>query len=230
MSKPAHFSPKLFRFLTDLDRNNNRAWFEANKPRYIAEVRDPVLAFIADFAPALRKISRHLVADPRPVGGSMFRIYRDTRFSHDKRPYKTNAGAQFRHERAGDVHSPGYYLHLGTDGVFAAAGIWHPDGPALHRIRTAIATRSARWKRVVSAPAVAGGRMELGGASLKRPPRGFDPDHPLIEALKRTDFYVSARLTRKGVCAPGFIDRYAALCRDGLPLLKFLARTLELPL
>jgi uncharacterized protein (TIGR02453 family) len=226
----SRFDRKLFKFLEDLDRNNNKAWFEKNKSRYIEEVRDPVLAFITDFGPRLRRLSHHLVADPRPVGGSMFRIYRDTRFSKDKRPYKTNAGAQFRHARAKDVHSPGCYLHLGTDGVFAASGIWHPDGESLARIRRVIAESPSRWKRLLSSPAFRKGRLELGGASLKRPPRGFDPDHPFVEDLKRTDFYVWTGLTRKDACSKGFIDRYAAHCRDSLPFMKFLARSLDLPL
>lgn len=225
-----HFGPGLFWFLEELERNNNKPWFEKNKPRYIAEVRDPLLGFVSDFGPRLRKISRHLVADPRPVGGSMFRIYRDTRFSPDKRPYKTNAGAQFRHARAKDVHTPGYYLHLGIDGVFAAGGIWHPDGESLQKIRGAIAEKPARWRKLLSAPPYRAGRLALGGASLKRPPRGFDPDHPLVEDLKRTDFYVMTGLTRRDVCSAGFIDRYAALCRDALPFVRFLAKALDLPI
>lgn len=225
-----HFSPKLFRFLAELERHNDRAWFQRNRTRYLEDVRDPMLAFISDFGPRLRRISRHLVADPRPAGGSMFRIHRDTRFSKDKRPYKTNAGAQFRHAQARDVHSPGCYLHLGAGEVFAAAGVWHPDGHSLRKIREAIAGGPARWRRVLSGPAFGKGRLELGGASLKRPPRGFDPDHPSIEDLKRTDFYVWKKLTRRDVCAPGFIDRYADLCRDALPFMRFLARAMELPL
>ena len=87
----------LFDFLRDLRDNNDREWFAANKGRYLAEVRDPMLDFIGAFAAPLAEISPHFVADPRPNGGSLFRIYRDTRFSRDKTPYKTNAGAHFRH-------------------------------------------------------------------------------------------------------------------------------------
>ncbi len=226
----AHFTPALFRFLEELDRNNNRPWFERHKARYHEVVRDPVLSFISDVAPRLRKISRHFVADPRPVGGSLFRIYRDTRFSKDKRPYKSNAGAQFRHVQGKDAHCPGYYLHLAPDGCFAAAGIWHPDGASLRRIREAIADNPARWKRLMSAPALRHGRLAPGGASLKRPPRGFPPDHPLVEDLKRTDFYVYASLTRKEIGSARFLDRYVAFCRDALPYMKFLAKALDLPI
>ena len=90
----SHFTPELFRFLRQLKRNNNREWFAGNKQRYIDVVRDPLLQFIEDFAPRLHTITPHLVADPRPVGGSMFRIYRDVRFSKDKSPYKTAATAR----------------------------------------------------------------------------------------------------------------------------------------
>ena len=88
MVEPAYFNAALFQFLIDLRFNNNREWFQANKQRYEADVRDPMLRFIADVGPHLRAVSKRFVADPRPRGGSLFRIYRDVRFSKDKRPYK----------------------------------------------------------------------------------------------------------------------------------------------
>src|SRR5512132_1359916 len=106
------FTDAVFVFLSELRLHNDRDWFERNKARYVADVRDPMLRFIADAAPALRSIAPRLVADPRPVGGSMFRIQRDTRFSHDKAPYKTNVAASFRHEAGRDVHGPGLYVSL----------------------------------------------------------------------------------------------------------------------
>jgi len=150
MAKAAHFTPKLFQFLKALEKNNNRDWFLANKDRYEAHVREPLLQFIADFAPKLQKVSPHFLAIPKTVGGSMFRIYRDTRFSKDKRPYKTAAAAHFRHEVGRDVHAPGFYLHLEPGAVFAGAGIWHPDGKTLNRIRQAMVEDPGVWKRVLS--------------------------------------------------------------------------------
>ena len=91
------FSPELFAFLRDLAENNDREWFTANKARYVAEVQEPALAFIEDVGMRLPEISRHFVADARTTGGSLFRIYRDVRFSKDKSPYKTQIGIQFRH-------------------------------------------------------------------------------------------------------------------------------------
>src|SRR5512142_1297014 len=106
------FTPALFRFLSELRLHNDRDWFERNKARYLADVRDPMLRFIAEVAPVLKEIAPQLVADPRPIGGSLFRIHRDTRFSPDKTPYKTNVAASFRHEAGRDVHGPGLYVSL----------------------------------------------------------------------------------------------------------------------
>src|SRR5438876_6022000 len=125
----AYFTPRMFRFLEHLRKNNNRDWFAAHKGEYEEHVRNPMIRFVSDFGPRLRKISSHLVADPRPVGGSMFRIYRDTRFSRDKSPYKTHIGVHFFHEagKKAAVSVPGFYFHIAPDGCFSAAGIWHPD-------------------------------------------------------------------------------------------------------
>lgn len=119
-----YISPKLFRFFRDLKKNNDREWFEDNKQRYEDDVRGPLLAFIDDFAEPLYRISPHFRADARKVGGSLFRIFRDVRFSKDKTPYKTHAGVHFRHENAKDAHAPGLYLHLEPGEVFMGAGIW----------------------------------------------------------------------------------------------------------
>jgi len=228
MAKQGHFSQDLFKFLRELERNNDRDWFERNRARYIADVRDPMLDFISGFAPHLKQISARYVADPRPNGGSLFRIHRDVRFSKDKRPYKTNAGAHFRHEAARDAHAPGFYLHLEPGGVFAASGVWHPDGPALVKIRNAIASDSAGWRKVTSAT-VLGPNGELAGESLKRPPRGYDPDHPLIDDIKRKDFFALVRFSEGDACGPGFMDDFAETCRKFSPLTRFLTRALDLP-
>src|SRR5918996_3657025 len=203
------FGPELFRFLRDLEANNDRMWFNANKERYEREVRDPALDFVEDFAPHLAEISPHFVADPRPSGGSLFRIHRNTRFSKDKSPYKPYTGIQFRHELGKDAHAPGFYLHLESGGVFAGAGIWHPDQPTLVRIREAIARDPEAWRK-----ATAGERFRLAGDSLKRAPAGFEPEHPLIEDLKRKDFIGVVTLTENQVCARGFVERFAQTCRD----------------
>src|SRR5207245_10784876 len=105
----AYFTPAFFKFFADLKKHNNKPWFDANKARYETVVRAPLLAFIADFGPTLRRITPHLVADPRPVGGSMFRIYSHIRFYNDKSPYKTHASVNFpraQHAHTTTAHSP----------------------------------------------------------------------------------------------------------------------------
>jgi uncharacterized protein (TIGR02453 family) len=224
----ASFSPELFSFLAELRANNNRDWFAENKHRYEEYLLEPALEFIAEFAPRLEKISPHIRADARPSGGSLFRIYRDTRFSKDKSPYKTNLGIHFRHELAKDVQAPGFYLHLGPDGVFAGGGIWHPGTAGASRIREAIVDDPGRWRRATRTGAFAK-RLELGGDSLKRVPSWADPEHPFADDLRRKDFFGWARLSEDDATAPGFVNEYARLCRAASPLMRFVCDALEVP-
>ena len=174
MNTKVYFRSELFAFLRELRKNNNKEWFQANNERYERDVRGPFLEFISDFGSRLGNISKHYVADPRKVGGSLFRIYRDTRFSKDKRPYKTNVGAHFRHIRGKDVHAPGFYLHLEPDEVFVGAGIWHPENKTLIKIRDAIVEHPDRWKEAKTNKKFTE-YFYLTGDSLKRHPRGYDP-------------------------------------------------------
>ncbi len=228
MATEAYFTPALFTWLRQLKKNNNREWFLQHKDRYHEAVRDPLLRFIADFGPRLEKISPHFLADPRPSGGSMFRIYRDTRFSRDKSPYKTHAAAQFRHERGKNVHAPGFYLHLEPGEPFVGGGIWHPDSKALTGIRKLIVEEPAAWKKSISGKAFRDD-FALGGESLKRPPRGFDPDHPLVEELKRKDFIAFTRFSEEEVCAPDFLNTFTRACRTMSPFVRFLTRAVSVP-
>ncbi len=216
-----YIAPKTFRFLTDLAKNNNRAWFAENKDRFEGDLREPLLGFIEDFSEHLEKLSPHFEANARKVGGSLFRIFRDVRFSKDKSPYKTNAGVHFRHERAKDVHAPGYYLHLDPKESFIGIGIWHPGTATQKQIREAIVDNPQAWKRAI------GGKFAktftLEGDSLKRPPVGFPSDHPLIEDLKRKDFIAVAGVSRKELCATDFIKAFAKTCASAKLFMKFLA-------
>lgn len=223
----AHFSPALFAFLRELKRNNSREFFLANKARYERDVRDPLLRFIEDFGPHLRAVSSQYVADPQPVGGSMFRVHRDTRFSRDKTPYKTHAAAQFRHVRGRDVHAPGFYLHLEPGNVYAAVGMWRPSADALRMVREAIAEHPDAWKKAIGDRKFRA-RYDLSGDVLKRPPRGYDPEHPFIEDLKRKDFVALTEFTQRDACAPGFLETYAATARAAQPFMAFLTRAVGL--
>lgn len=227
--KTAHFSEALFLFLNELKDNNDKDWFQQHKARYERDVREPMLAFIADFADPLEKISPHFVADPRKQGGSMFRIHRDVRFAKDKSPYKTVASCHFRHEATTkDVHGPGFYLHLEPGNVFIGAGIYMPSGPTLTAIRDALVADPDGWKKATSGRAF-NTSFSLGGESLSRPPRGYEADHELIEDLKRKSFIAGASLSEQDAVAPGFIDKLAKLYGHCGPLMAFLAKALDLP-
>ena len=221
-------TPALFDFLRDLKASNERQWFEANKERYRTEVRDPVLDFIVAFAQPLKKISPHFLADPRANGGSLFRIYRDTRFSKDKTPYKTNVGAHFRHAAGKDAHAPGFYLHLEPGTCFAGCGIRHPDNHTLGRIRGAIIDRPDEWRRITTAKAFRE-TFELMGESLKRPPRGYDPEHPLMEDLKRKDYVAITSFSEADASRPDFLNRFTAIARKGSAFVGFLSQAVGVP-
>lgn len=221
-SQPSNsFPPDLFQFLRQLKRHNDREWFAKNKTRYQQVVLEPAMRFISGFAPHLAGLSSVFVADPRPTRGSLFRIYRDTRFSPDKRPFKTHVGIHFSHASGKAPHTPVFYLHLQPDECFAAAGVWHPDGPALTRIRSAIVREPERWVRLTR-------KLELDGDRLMRPPKGFDPAHPLIEDLKRKDFVASVPFSEEQVCSPRFMRDFTSACRTMLPLVEFTTQALGL--
>jgi uncharacterized protein (TIGR02453 family) len=225
---PPAFAPAVFEFLEELAGNNNRPWFLANKDRYEREVREPSLAFIRAFAPRLRKISPMFLASDRRVGGSLMRVYRDTRFHGDSEPYKTNVGIQFRHEFGADIHAPGFYVHIAADECFLAAGVWRPDAQSLGRIRAGICQWPARWRRARDDKRFRR-RFTLEGGSLQRPPRGFPADHPLLDDLKRTDFIAVAERGEQDVLDEGFLDQVAesfATCR---PFMRFLCDSLPVP-
>ena len=229
MTTASSFSPTTFAFLRDLAANNDREWFAANKDRYEAYVKEPGIEFISDFGPYLDKISPHFMADTRSSGGSLFRIYRDTRFSKDKTPYKTNTGMHFRHEMAKDVHAPGYYLHLEPGQCFAGIGIWQPATATLTKIRDAIVDDPGAWKRAAYGKRFTD-TFTLGDEDmLKRPPRGYDPEHPYVEDLKRKSFTAGMRLTQKQVASSGFVADYARICKSASPLMKFICEAIGVP-
>lgn len=224
----SYFTPKTFQFLNELADNNSREWFKANQDRYEEHVRDPALDFIADFAGSLEGISPHFVADTRKVGGSLFRIQRDTRFSPDKTPYKTNTGMHFRHDRAKDAHAPGFYIHLEPRNCFMGVGLWRPETGVAYAIREHIAAEPKAWRAATRSKAF-DGFYSLGGDSLSRPPKGFDADHPLIEDLKRKDFIASAPLTQKAVTSSSFLNDYAKDCKRAVPFMRFLCEAVGVP-
>src|SRR5271169_3355851 len=213
MRDTAFFSPDVFVFLRQLKRNNDREWFAKNKARYQTSIVEPALSLIGSFAPQLEKISPFFVADARPSRGSLFRSYRDTRFSPDKRPFKTHVGIHFSHTSGKDAQAPVFYLHCEPDNCFAAAGIWHPDNRCLTRVRSAIVREQEQWTAIRK-------RLELEGDTLAKPPRGFDPEHPCILDLKMKDYVTSITFTEEQVCSQKFLSDFVAACRKMSPLVE----------
>lgn len=224
----AHFQSELFEFLGELAADNRRAWFDDNKSRYEHHVKEAAFGFISDFGPHLREISPHFRAIPKAVGGSLFRIYRDTRFSKDKTPYKTHVGIHFRHAQAKDAHAPGFYLHLDPAGCFAGVGIWRPPSKALKKIREHIVAEPGGWVAARDDETFRAS-FDLRGDRLKTAPRGFDKDHELIDDLRRKDFVGVAELTRQQILSDGFLDVFAGLCRDAAPFVEYLCEPLGVP-
>jgi len=224
----AGFPQDLFRFLRELRAHNQREWFQDNKDRYKQCVVEPVQAFITAMAPRLALISDAYLADPRPNGGSMFRIYRDTRFSNDKTPYKTHVGCQFRHTAGRDAHAPGFYVHLAPGEVFFCGGLWMTPNPILQQIRERIVAKPEAWQQVLDDQGLRRHFGVLQGESLKRPPRGFAADHPYIADLKRKSFVVLQEADETLATSADFIEVVTDAFTAATPLMAFVTRALGL--
>ena len=221
-----YFDEATFKFLRQLSRNNNREWFTANKARYEASVRGPALALITDLAEPLAAISPKFRAVPKAVGGSLFRIQRDTRFSNSKLPYKTWIGLRFFHERGRDGDAPLFYLHIEPGNSFVGGGLWHPQTAALRKIRDYLIANPVSWKAVCTQAEKRG--FVWGGESLLRAPRGYEPDHELIEHLKRKDFVLSRELSDDEVLSDQFGRTIIAAFDQVAPLVDWLCDAVEI--
>lgn len=217
------FDPDTLAFLRELSSNNNREWFQANKSRYEDQVLDVALRFILSMQDPLADIAPRFEAQPTRVGGSLMRVYRDTRFSKNKTPYKTNVGIQFRHERAKDVHAPGYYVHIDPDNVFVGIGMWRPDSEPLGAIRNRITGRPAEWQRLLDDTTFKR-RFYLGGEKLTRPPRGFDKDHECVEDIKRKSFIAVQDFAVDDCVSPQFQRKVESAFKAGTPFMQFLCK------
>lgn len=222
------FTPATFRFLRRLARHNDREWFGERKQEYLADVRDPFLRLITAIAEPLSAISPQFVADPKPMGGSLFRIYRDTRFSREKLPYKTWAGARFAHARRREVEDvPVFYLHVQPQHCFLGGGLWHPEQATVKRVREYMLNNPASWTAATRAPAFRK-IYEFGGNSLQRPPSGIDPQHPLIDDLKRKDWLVTADLDDDLLLRPDLPRLIERHFRKVAPMIDWLCGALDL--
>jgi uncharacterized protein (TIGR02453 family) len=221
------FPTSLFQFLRELAENNDRDWFAENKQRYEDDVATPALSFIAAMEPKIKKLSPFLNAIPKKMGGSMTRIYRDTRFSKNKDPYKANVGIHFRHQLGADMHAPGLYVHLEPGECFLAAGTWMPPSEALGMIRQVIDEEPKEWKKVLNHKAFRS-RYKLEGESLKTAPKGYAKDHPMIEHLNRKSCAGVTNITQKDLYSAKCVDLVAASFKDAQPLMRFICDALNL--
>lgn len=235
-----YFTPATFRFLRALARHNEREWFDAHREQYETAVREPCLRLITDLQAPLAALSPVFVASPRRVGGSLFRIHRDTRFSADKTPYKTHAGMTFFHgatkatARAGQgtadrgrLDAPVFYLHVEPGSCFTGGGVWHPQPATMKRLRDFIVDNPRSWEHATRRAEFAK-LYELDGETLSRPPRGYAPEHPLIADLKRKDFVATARLDEAVLLRPDLPKQLLARWKVLRPLIEWQCMALEL--
>lgn len=226
MAKP-YFTKKTFTFLRALKRNNNRTWFKDHQAEYERHVRDPFLELITDLQAPLAKISTHYRADPRKSGGSLFRVYRDTRFASDKTPYKPWAGARLFHERHREMAAPSFYLHIAPNDCFAGGGIWHPEPPTLKRIRDFLVDNPAAWKKATQSKAFRE-HLTLWGESLTRPPRGYDVQHELIEDLKRKNLAAGEEFGEALATSSELVPHLVTTYKRIAPMIDYLCAALDL--
>ena len=223
-----YFTNDTFKFLKELENNNNRPWFNENKQRYEDLVRTLALEFIEDMSNALPSLTPRFRAIPKKVGGSLMRVYRDTRFAKDKTPYKINIGIHFRHEAAKDVHAPGYYFHISNEQPFVGAGIWRPEGSTLRKIRECLDENSRTWLESINNKKFAS-TYTLKGDSLTNPPRGFNKDHPLIDDLKRKDFIAFHDLKKSTITSSNLLEKTIEHYSKAVPFMRYLCHAVELP-
>ena len=223
------FTEALIDFLVELSANNERAWFKARQDTYESVLRAPALEYIRAIGERLDGVSEHVTASDRKQGGSLMRIHRDVRFSRDKSPYKTNVGIQFRHESGKDVHAPGFYVHISIEDCFIGAGSWSPDRDALLAYRRAVSEHPEEWTALKQITDTTDWRLGGHGDQLKRPPRGFSADDPMIEDIKRKHFIITHDLDIEDVISPNFVDDSIARFQESKDWMSFLCQAIALP-
>ncbi|MGR4894848.1 DUF2461 domain-containing protein [Stenotrophomonas sp. LARHCG68] len=223
-----YFSDASYKFLRGLARHNDKAWFAEHKQQYEDHVRQPFLRLITDLQPDLTEVSAHFRADPRTVGGSLFRIYRDSRFSNDKTPYKTWQGARLFHERRKEVPAPSYYIHLAPGENFIGAGIWHPEPDTQRKLRQFIFDNPGSWKAAAHAPAVRKRYDFETSEKLVRPPRGFPADFEFIDDLKHRNWVLWRAIDDDTMTGPRLRQTLAKDLAALAPFVDYLCAALDL--
>ena len=217
------FTRKTLAFLRALKRNNDRDWFRARKPDYEQHVRGPMIELLQQLARDLPGFAPDLVSDPRVC---LFRIYRDTRFSSDKRPLTTNVAAHFPSRKFPKGEGAGLYVEVAPQWVWMGGGIYMPSSSELNAIRSAIADDHRRFRRVVSAPSFRRTVGELSGEQLTRVPRGYAKDHPAAEYLRHRQFIGGREYPADFAMSPRFYSELLTVFRGIAPLVGFLNRAI----
>jgi uncharacterized protein (TIGR02453 family) len=213
------FTPDAIAFLRALKRHNDREWFKARKARYETVLRGPMIALIERLAHDFRGFAPELVADPRT---SLYRIYRDTRFSEDKAPLKTHIAAVFPCRGLAKHQGGGLYVEIAPEGVWAGGGMYAPDTSELHAVREHIAANTRRFRTIVESPAFRGSVGSLAGERLQRVPRGFPKDHDAAEYLKFRQFLAGREFPSAFASSPLFYRGVLDVFRRVAPLTRFL--------
>lgn len=214
------FPKKTIVFLKNLKKNNNRPWFEKHKEEFEHHVKIPMQSMIVALQPHFQRFAPEVEVHPKR---SLFRIYRDVRFSKDKSPYKTHVAAHFvpRGKTKGTEGS-GYYFHIEPGQVFVGGGIYMPQGDQLKKIREAIAGKSDRFLSIVQEPAFKRMFGKLAGEKLQRVPHRFEPNHPMAEWLKLKQFFVFVEWPEAKCSKKSFMSDVARVCEMAAPLVRFL--------
>lgn len=212
-------------FLRQLKRNNRRDWFEKHKDDYEAFVKLPMQSLIGALQPHFLSFAPEYEVNPKR---SIFRIYRDVRFSKDKRPYKTHVAAHFvlRGKPKG-IEGSGYYLHIEPAEVFLGGGIYMPDGDQLKKIRKAIAGNPDEFLAIIKNPRLKRTFGKLEGEQLRRVPRGYDPEHPMADWLRFKQFFVGSSIAVSKCHSPKFVNEVARAFETATPLIRFLNEALQ---
>jgi uncharacterized protein (TIGR02453 family) len=213
------FTAETLRFLRALKRNNRRDWFNAHRDDYETYVRQPMTTIVERLAIDFRAFAPELVASPKV---SMYRIYRDTRFSENKTPYKTHIAAVFPTRGLLKHEGAGVYFHVSPEEVWIGGGMYAPDAPQLLAVREHIAANLRKLRAIVES---SGFRKQFGaleGEKLKRVPRGFPTDHPAAEYLKFRQFLAGAEFPASLASSPKFYGTLLTVFREATPLTRFL--------
>ena len=224
----AYFSDKTFKFLRELARHNERDWFHAHKSHYEAHVRQPYQRLLVDLQPVLAGISGHFRADPKTVGGSLFRIHRDTRYAHDKSPYKSWQGAKLFHERARQVEAPSFHLHVQPGRCFVGAGLWHPEIANQRKVRQFIFDNPGGWQRAAHNPALRKRYSLESTDMLVRVPAGFPADFVHADDLRHRNFVMTRALDDADVTGENLLRILEQALTELAPIMDYLCASLDL--